>query len=43
VGPNVRRYECPACGEVLLDYEATKQIEAKRFAPAKPRRFARTA
>jgi len=30
VVPDVRRHECPACGEVLLDYEAVKQVEAVR-------------
>ena len=28
---DVRRHECPACGEVLLDYESVKTIEAHRF------------
>lgn len=39
--PNVRRHECPACGEVLLDYEAVKQIEARRFSSRKLREIAR--
>jgi YgiT-type zinc finger domain-containing protein len=40
---NVRRFECPACSEVLLDYEAVKQIEAKRFPPRKLRALSRIA
>ncbi|MEI8197583.1 MAG: YgiT-type zinc finger protein [Phycisphaerae bacterium] len=28
---NVRRHECPTCGEVLLDFEAMEQIEAARL------------
>jgi YgiT-type zinc finger domain-containing protein len=39
----VSRHECPACGEVLLDYEAVKRIERRRFAPRKSRRVARPA
>lgn len=35
--PNVRRHECPACGEVLLDYDAMKQVE-DRLKPAKKHR-----
>jgi YgiT-type zinc finger domain-containing protein len=38
---DVRRHECPACGEVLLDYEAVKQIEERRLTARKPRRLAR--
>jgi YgiT-type zinc finger domain-containing protein len=38
---NVRRHECPACGEVLFDYEAMKQIEARRFSARKLRELAR--
>ena len=41
--PNVRRHECPACGEVLLDYEAVKQIESYRFPIRKMREFYRSA
>lgn len=41
--PGIRRHERPACGEVLLDYEAVKKIERRRFAPRKTRRLARTA
>lgn len=37
---NVRRHECPHCGEVLLDYEAVKKIELRRHAKRKPRRRA---
>jgi hypothetical protein len=39
--PNVRRHEYAACGEVLLDYDAVKQIEAERPPARKPRRLAR--
>jgi YgiT-type zinc finger domain-containing protein len=35
VVPNVRRHECPSCGEVLLDYDAVKQIENARHAPSR--------
>ncbi len=35
---NVQRHECPACGEILLDYDAMKKIEFCRFAKRKPRR-----
>lgn len=27
---NVQRHECPACGEILLDYDAMKKIELRR-------------
>jgi YgiT-type zinc finger domain-containing protein len=39
--PNVRRHECPVCGEVLLDYDAVKQIEMRRLPSAKSRQLAR--
>ena len=39
----VSRHECPACGEVLLDYDAVKKIERRRFAPRRTRRVARPA
>jgi len=29
---DVRRHECPVCGEVLLDYDAVKQLEERREA-----------
>jgi YgiT-type zinc finger domain-containing protein len=37
--PNIRRHECPACGEVLLDYNAVKQIESRRFSARKLRQY----
>lgn len=40
VVPDVRRHECPDCGEVLLDYEAVKQIESRRFSSRKRRQLA---
>lgn len=40
VVPGVRRHECPVCGEVLLDYDAVKKIERRRFANRKPRGLA---
>ena len=30
VVPDLQRHECPVCGEILLDYDAMKQIEALR-------------
>jgi len=41
--PNVRRHECPACGEVLFDYEAVKQIESCRFPARRLRQSAQLA
>jgi YgiT-type zinc finger domain-containing protein len=41
VVPSVRRHECPACREMLFDYEAMKQIEARRFSARKLRKLAR--
>ncbi len=41
--PNVRRHECSACGEILLDYEAVKQIEACRFPARRLRQSAQLA
>lgn len=38
----VSRHECPICGEVLLDYDAVKKIELRRFAARRPRRLARS-
>jgi YgiT-type zinc finger domain-containing protein len=40
---NVRRHQCPVCGEVLLDYEAVKQIEARRLGAKKLKQLARMA
>ncbi len=43
VVPNLHRHECPACGEVLLDYEAVKQIESCRVPIRKMRELYRSA
>ena len=40
---DVKRHECPVCGEILLGYEAMKSIEARRFAKRKERRMAHPA
>ena len=34
VVPNLEIYECPNCGERLLDHEAMQAIEAQRTQPA---------
>jgi len=36
--PDVRRHECPTCGEILLDYEAVQQIEEARQGGRNPSR-----
>jgi YgiT-type zinc finger domain-containing protein len=30
VVPKLERYECPACGEILFDYDAMKRLELAR-------------